>query len=117
MTTIKLQNNKNEILIALEDNIVTKQWLDQLPSNVIFDSFGHKEKISYPKESFVLNGADHGHAAMAGDVVVYGPWGNIAIFLVDSKYSSDLIYLGKVVEGFEAVKAMKDRSEVHIEII
>ena len=43
-------------------------------------------------------------------MTVYKPWGNIAIFLVDFPWSSDLADLGQISpEGLEAIRTSGDK--------
>ena len=48
-------------------------------------------------------GAPPGSDPSVGDVSYHAPWGNLAIFRRDFRYSSGLIKLGKVDTGMEAL--------------
>lgn len=76
-----------------------KEFADRLAkgeTTLAFSDFAGAEKIAYPSPPFTLSDAE-GCDPEIGDVTIYKPWGNIAIFYRDSSgYSSDLVYLGKI---------------------
>ena len=83
----------------LADNAAAKEFADRLANGettLAFSDFAGAEKIAYPSPPFTLSDAE-GCDPEIGDVTIYKPWGNIAIFYRDSSgYSSDLVYLGKI---------------------
>jgi hypothetical protein len=40
----------------------------------------------------------------AGDLAYYSPWGNLAIFYEDFRYSAHLVRPGRIDSGVEALK-------------
>ena len=80
-------------------SFAAKEFADRLAkgeTTLAFSDFAGAEKISYPSPPFTLSDAE-GCDPEIGDVTIYKPWGNIAIFYRDSSgYSSDLVYLGKI---------------------
>ena len=58
------------------------------------------EKISdLPQRPSTEAGVPAGTAGSAGDITVYAPWGNLALFYRDFTYTDDLIRLGRLESG------------------
>ena len=94
-----------DVVIKLTDNVATQSLRSMLPAELEFKDFNNTEKISYPPDKLNVNGAPKGHAPKAGDVCIYVPWGNICIFYHDYKFTSDLVYLGHVEQGLDALSS------------
>src|SRR6266571_3046268 len=77
---------------------------------------GETEKISYLPRKLSTKDAPPGSNPSVGDVSYYAPWGNLAIFRKDFRYSSGLIKLGKVDSGLEALN-LPGSIEVTIDLI
>lgn len=96
---VEMEVSGEKIYAALADNAAAKEFADRLAkgeTTLAFSDFAGAEKISYPSPPFTLSDAE-GCDPEIGDVTIYKPWGNIAIFYRDSSgYSSDLVYLGKI---------------------
>lgn len=54
-----------------------------LPVTMTFEDFNNTEKIAYPKTPFTLEGTKKGAAPAEGDILVYAPWGNLSIFIMN----------------------------------
>ena len=54
-------------------------------------------------EELSQEGAPGSYDPSAGDVTVYGPWGNIAIFYQDFRDSAGLIPIGHIDAGLEVL--------------
>ena len=59
-------------------------------------------------------GAPEGIDPKIGDIAYFAPWGNLAIFHRDFRYSAGLIRLGRIAAGAEA-SAGKGNLTVRIE--
>lgn len=92
-----------EVSITLLDNPTARSLWDQLPLTLEFEDFNSTEKIAYPPEDLSQEGAPNTYDPSAGDVTVYGPWGNIAIFYEDFGNSTGLIPVGHIDTGLEAL--------------
>ena len=57
-----------------------------------------------------------GSTPSIGDIAYYSPWGNLAIFYRDFRYSSGLIKLGKIDTGIEELN-VPEGTKVMIELI
>ena len=96
---VEMEVSGEKIYAALADNAAAKEFADRLAkgeTTLAFSDFAGAEKIAYPSPPFTLSDAE-GCDPEIGDVTIYKPWGNIAIFYRESSgYSSDLVYLGKI---------------------
>ena len=61
----------------------------------------YHQKYAYPPEEIDVTNTEAGTAPKAGDLTIYAPWGNLALFYQDYSYSSSLVPLGSVEEGAE----------------
>ncbi|MGM9645891.1 MAG: flavodoxin [Eubacteriales bacterium] len=90
----------NETITAqLYDNATARDLVSRLPLTLSFSDFNNTEKIAYlPNGSSDLdtNDAPDTFTPAAGDMTVYIPWGNIAIFYNAFRASSGLAPFGKI---------------------
>jgi hypothetical protein len=56
-----------------------------------------------------------GYNPNIGDIALYTPWGNLAVFYRDSPYADGLLYLGKVESGLEALSKVPNNTKIFIE--
>jgi hypothetical protein len=111
---IKFTLNGAPVVAALEDNATTRDFLALLPLKVKLDDFAATEKIAYLPSKLSTRGAPSAIDPKSGDVTYYAPWGNLALFHKDFRRSPDLVKLGRIVEGFDALK-VTGTSEITIE--
>lgn len=90
-----------EVSITLLDNPTARSLWEQLPLTLEFEDYNGTEKIAYPPEDLSQEGAPDSYDPDAGDVTVYGPWGNLAIFYEDYGDSAGLIPVGHIDAGLE----------------
>lgn len=90
-----------EISVTLLDNPTARSLWEQLPLTLTFEDYNGTEKIAYPPEELSQEGAPASYDPSAGDVAVYGPWGNISIFYEDFGDSAGLIPIGHIDAGLE----------------
>lgn len=107
------QNNNNEeittsmkmniiigartITATMEDNAAAKDLISRLPLEVTLNDFNNTtEKIFYPEPALTLEGVKRGCAPVPGDITIYAPWGNVAIFCKNWSHSNDLIKIGHI---------------------
>lgn len=87
---------------VLYDNPTSRDFAKRLPLTVKMDDYSNTEKIFYPEPKLSTEGAPAGFDPSIGDITVYGPWGNVALFYKDFGYSRGLISMGKITSGIEA---------------
>ena len=85
------------ITATLEDNGAARDFLSRLPLEVTLEDYNNgTEKIFYPDPELNLDDTPRGCAPVAGDITIYEPWGNVAIFCRDWPESSSLIKIGHI---------------------
>jgi hypothetical protein len=100
---IRITINGNEIAATLIDNATSRDFVSLLPLKLKLEDYGETEKISYLPRKLATEGAPPGSDPSTGDVSYYAPWGNLALFRRDFRYSSGLIKLGKIDSALEAL--------------
>lgn len=116
-TKIKLTFEGNEIYAVITDSKAGNDFLSLLPLNVKAEDFNSTEKIFYLSKKLNTQNEPDGINPKAGDITYYAPWGNIAIFYKNFRYSNNLIYLGKFenVSDVEKLSNIKGNFDIRIE--
>lgn len=85
------------ITATMEDNAAGRDFLSRLPLEITLNDYNNTtEKIFYPNPALTLEGVTRGCAPTPGDITIYAPWGNVAIFCKSWSYSSSLIKIGRI---------------------
>ena len=92
------------ITASLADSATARDFVSLLPMTIKLEDYAATEKIGYLPTKLSTVGAPAGTDPATGDVTYYAPWGNLALFHKDFRYSSGLIPLGKIESGLEALK-------------
>ena len=102
-TTMQIQFalNGKVVTARLEDNPAARDFLAMLPMTVTLEDYISTEKIAYLPGRLSTQGAPDGIEPKKADVTYYAPWGNLALFQKDFRYSSGLVKLGRIESGFE----------------
>lgn len=87
------------LFAALEDNAAARDLLALLPLAMTLEDYAATEKIAYLPRKLTTQGSPDGYHPRAGDVAYYAPWGNIAVFYKDGRYSPGLVKLGTISGG------------------
>lgn len=116
-TRIKLTFECNEIYALINNSKAGNDFLSLLPLSVKAEDFNSTEKIFYLSKKLNIENEPDGINPKAGDITYYAPWGNIAIFYKNFRYSNNLIYLGKFenVSDVEKLSNMKGDFDIRIE--
>ncbi|MFE4144154.1 cyclophilin-like fold protein [Peribacillus sp. YIM B13472] len=112
---IKLTFNNEEVIVKMDDNPTSKDFLSLLPLTLTFEDYAGTEKISYPANKLSTEEAPSGIDPTVGDFTYYAPWGNLAIFYKDFGYSNGLIKLGEIESGVETFQDINSDFTVTIE--
>lgn len=112
---IKLTFNNQEIVAELDDNPTSRDFLTLLPMTAKFEDYSGTEKITYPSSKLSAEGAPAGYDPSAGDLTLYAPWGNLAIFYKDFGYASGLVRMGHIESGIEKLAEMDGDFNMTIE--
>ncbi|AZV43360.1 hypothetical protein BAOM_2751 [Peribacillus asahii] len=116
-TRINLTFNNEEVIVSIDDNPTSKDFLSMLPLTLTFEDYAGTEKISYPSNKLSTEEAPSGIDPAVGDLAYYAPWGNLAIYYKDFGYSNGLIKLGEIKSGIEKLKNLNGDFTVIIEKI
>ena len=100
---IRFELGGTPVVATLEDNATSRSFLDMLPLTLKLEDYGSTEKIADLPGPLSTQDAPAGMEPKTGDVTLYAPWGNLAIFIKDFRYSAGLIKLGHIDEGFSAL--------------
>ena len=107
---MKITIGNRTITATMEDNAAAKDLLSRLPLEITLEDFNSTaEKIFYPKPSLNMEGVQGGCAPVPGDITIYVPWKNVAIFCKSWPHSNDLIKIGHIDgNGIEALQVAGD---------
>lgn len=94
------------VLVTLDDNATSRDFVAMLPLTLSFDDYAATEKIAMLPRKLSTAGAPSGTAAEVGDVTYYAPWGNLAIFHKPFPHAAGLVRLGRIVSGLEHLLAL-----------
>lgn len=85
------------ITATMADNGAALDFLSRLPLEVTLEDYNNgTEKIFYPDPELSLNDTPRGCEPKAGDITIYEPWGNVAIFCRDWAANHSLIRIGHI---------------------
>lgn len=98
------------VTASMENNAAGRDFISRLPLDVVLNDFNSTtEKIFYPNPVISIDGVAHGCAPSPGDIAIYVPWGNVAVFCKKWTYSNDLIKIGHIDgNGVEALSTGGD---------
>lgn len=99
----------------LEDNPSSRDFMQMLPVTLTMKDYNRTEKIGDPPRKLSTKEAPDGFAPSAGDITLYAPWGNIAIFYRGFSWSKGLIPLGRITSGMEKLATLHGDFEVTFE--
>lgn len=111
---IRIVVGGQELPATLENNASAKAFAEMLPLDIRLDDYHGIEKVSDLPGSLPTHDAPAGVDPDVGDITLYSPWGNLAIFYRDFGYSTGLVKLGRI-EGNMAVLAVKGSVNARIE--
>ena len=101
---LKITIGETVLTATMYDNPTTKDFISLLPLTLTLTDYNWTEKISDLPKKLSSKDAPGGHKPSVGDITLYAPWGNLAVFYKDFSYSSGLIVLGKINSGIDALK-------------
>lgn len=113
---IRIDMGGNEITATLIDNATSRDFASLLPLKLKLEDYGETEKIGYLPRKLSTDGAPPGSDPAVGDVSYYTPWGNLALFRKDFRYSTGLINLGRIISGLEELN-VAGPAEVTIDLV
>ncbi len=114
---VKLKFANEEVTVRMDNTKTSQDFISLLPLTLTFEDYAGTEKISYLPRKLVTEGAPGGIEASRGYLTYYAPWGNLAIFYQDFKYSNGLIKLGIIESDLEKLANISGDFEIVIEKI
>ena len=98
------------ITATMEDNATARDFLSRLPLEITLNDYNNTtEKIFYPDPALTTEGVTRGCTPTPGDIAIYAPWGNVAIFCKSWSHSRDLIKIGRIDgNGIEVLSVTGD---------
>jgi hypothetical protein len=91
------------VFAGLEDNATARDFASLLPLTVTLRDYARTEKIADLPRKLSTEGAPPGFDPSVGDIAYYAPWGNLAVFYRDFRYSDGLVRLGALEAGTAAI--------------
>lgn len=114
---IRITIGNSTMTAIVYDNPTSRSFLSQLPLTVDMNDFAGTEKIFYPPQHLNIDNNSKGMNPATGDIAVYAPWGNIALFYHrGGTFSNDLIPLGHLESGIDAFSTGGTITGVRLEI-
>lgn len=107
MNNVKLVYDDKELLVKLEDNMVTRELIKELPVILSFDNCSMTEKIAYINKKYWVDGKNDLYNPTKGDLMFYAPWGYFALIYNDDITAKDYVKIGKVVSGLMYLDNLK----------
>jgi hypothetical protein len=112
---LKLEGGKT-LMATLYDTPTARDFAAMLPLTVTLEDYAKTEKISDLPKKLTKQGAPAGADPSAGDIAYYAPWGNLALYYKDFKYSDGLILLGRMDGGGAEALRVPGSLKVTIEL-
>ncbi|HYH01244.1 MAG TPA: cyclophilin-like fold protein [Terriglobales bacterium] len=101
---IRITINGKEATATLDDNEAAKDFASLLPLTLTLKAYADNEKISDLPKELSTKGAPASYDPSAGDITLYAPWGNLALFHKDGHDSPGLVKLGTIDSGVELLR-------------
>jgi len=86
------------VTATLNDSQTSREFAALLPLTLKLKDYAGEEKISDLPGRLSTAGSPAGTAAKKGDITIYAPWGNLAIFYKPHGYANGLIKIGQLDE-------------------
>lgn len=110
-------NGTEEVIVNLYDTEAAQVLLERLPLNDLsFYDLQHVEKPVENLEPLEVS-ETRGYDPIAGEVMIYKPWGNITFFYEDFGYTDGLVPIGIVESGLEYISEKEDGFVGSLELV
>jgi hypothetical protein len=100
---IRMDVEGTEVTATLDDNATARDFVSLLPLTLTLKDYAETEKVSGLPKRLSTEGAPAGADPAVGDIAYYAPWGNLAVYYRDFRYSDSLVKLGRIDSGAEAL--------------
>lgn len=95
MTKIEVVAGNEKLKATLNDTPAARDFAAMLPLALTLRDYNGTEKISDLPRKLDTTGEPKSYAPVAGDITLYAPWGNLAIFYMPFQNSPGLVPLGR----------------------
>lgn len=112
---IRLIVDEEVLTAVLEDNPTSRDFAKMLPLKLAMRDYNGTEKICNLPGKLSTKDSSEGFNPSIGDITLYAPWGNLAIFYRDFTWSKGLIHLGRITSGMNKLASLKGDFELQIE--
>lgn len=103
---IKLSTGDTVLIATMLDNATSRDFMSLMPITLTLKDYAGTEKVSDLPRKLSTQGAPPGSDPSVGDITLYAPWGNLAIFYKDFGYASGLILLGRIDSGVDKLSQL-----------
>jgi len=103
MMKIRIDIDGRTITATLDENPTAREFAALLPLTLTLTDYGSTEKIADLPRKLTTNRAPVGFEPTIGTIAYYAPWGNLALFRKNFRYSEGLIRLGYIESGGETL--------------
>tara|TARA_Y100000815_G_scaffold197627_1_gene181124 strand:- start:144 stop:497 length:354 start_codon:yes stop_codon:yes gene_type:complete len=94
MTKITVTVGETQLQATLDDTPAGRDFAAMLPLELRLSDYHGIEKVADLPRKLDTTDAPARYAAKAGDITLYAPWGNMAIFYKQFQAASGLVRLG-----------------------
>ncbi|APZ55319.1 hypothetical protein Ga0080574_TMP5037 (plasmid) [Salipiger abyssi] len=108
MTRIQIVIDDTVLPATLDDSTAGRDFADMLPLDLTLSDYHSTEKIADLPRKLDTSGAPASYKPETGDITLYAPWGNLAIFYKPFQSSRGLVRLGEIDGPLDAL--LKDGS-------
>ena len=104
MTKIKVIVGDQTLTATLDDTTAGRDFAAMMPLDLTLSDYHGIEKIADLPREVDSSGAPKSYGPSVGDITIYAPWGNLAIFYKPFPASRGLVRLGAFDGSIDALK-------------
>lgn len=93
---IKIDIGGKAFFATLNDSEASRDFASMMPVTLQLKDYAGAEKISDLPSRLSTAGSPNGSSAVKGDLCLYAPWGNLALFYKSQSYAPGLVKLGQL---------------------
>ena len=98
---IEFSFSDQKFTASLYDSAAARQLALMLPLDLTIEDYSTNEKIAYLPRKLTASGDEPFGDEAVGDLCYFAPWGNLAFFHADYRYSRGLVRLGRLDDGIK----------------
>lgn len=103
---MRITSEDTVLTATMYENTTSQDFLSLLPLTLKMTDYASTEKVSDIPKKLSTQGAPAGCKGNIGDITLYAPWGNMAIFYKDFGYASGLVCMGKIDASHNEIKKL-----------